>query len=133
MVRMRGESSRGVGEGDHILLELQAEFWYHEDSAKRISDYQLDVHGCWSSPNLDLPKRVASDTDETIGTQLCRERRGILQSVVDERCELESILVCVIEPRSTRQRHDGRRSMNIRPEKLGRLRSEKAVVRSKIS
>lgn len=51
--------------------------------------------GWWSRDLLD---GASLQTDEAVGTEICRETADIVQRVEDERCKVQRFLVRVVEP-----------------------------------
>jgi hypothetical protein len=89
MVWVGSESSGGIFQRNDILLEFQSKPWHHED-----------------------PQGVSCDTYQTVWAKFCRERRCMFEGVVDEGGELQSILISIVQPRSTGESHDCRRAVN---------------------
>lgn len=89
------------------MLELRTQLGDGENSDDiEVSEYVITV----LSPHS--PQGVASDTNQAIGTQLGRERRSVLEGVVNKRREIEAVLVGVVEPRSTRKCKDAGGALN---------------------
>ena len=75
LTRVSEKLAGRVGERDRCLLHLCAEFGEGEDA-----------------------QTITGNTDESFGAQLGREAEGVVESVENERSELEHVLVGVVEP-----------------------------------
>jgi hypothetical protein len=109
------EFSRSVGQGNRILLQLLTELGHSEDPTCQLR---------LSSAQRSLPEGVARDTNQSLWTHASRQCRREFQRVVNEGNGLQHILICVQQPRSTRESHDGWGAVNICPNQLGGLSTE---------
>lgn len=93
---MRDESSRGVRQRGHVLLQFCAELGNGENPKNKQTTFNLGVNV--EKETVDEPKGATRDTNQPIRAKLRRKRPGVIQVFVYQRRKLEQVLVTVVEP-----------------------------------
>ena len=82
------------------------------------------------SKGVDEPQSVTGDTNESFRAQFSGETPGVIESVENERSELEHVLMAVVEPRSTGESEDSGGVVDGHSSELYRSRSKESAKKS---